>query len=207
MTLRTLVRRALDEADPPRPLLAACLVGILLTLFWPTDLVPYRVAGTESTRLMEGTDHYLRHVNTIAQVAMPLLQRDATGLVQLAGVAASTTLATHGLKYLLDPVIIDGHRLGERPSGGGNNMPSGHSSQATSALYFVCRRYGWRHAVYLLPIALLTMIARVELNAHTLSAVVSGALLGLLMAALFTGRRRRSAAPPAPAAAAGGNAA
>lgn len=192
MKLSALFRQALAGTDPPRTLVVACLAGIVLTLFWPTDLAPYRAIGTESTRLMEGTDHYLRHVNTAAEIALPLLKRDAVGLAQLACVATSTTLGTHVLKSVLDPVTINGRRLGERPSGGRNNVPSGHSSQAASAFYFVCRRYGWRHAVYLLPIALLTMIARVELNAHTLSAVVSGALLGLLLAALFTGRR----APP-----------
>lgn len=202
MTLRALARQALAEADPPRPLVVACLIGILLTALWPTNLAPYRSIGAESTRMTEGTDHYLRHVNTVAQIALPLLHRDAVGVMQLAFVATATTLGTHGLKYLLDPVTISGRRLGERPSGGGNNVPSGHSSLATSALYFVCRRYGWRHALYLLPVALLTMAARVELNAHTLSAVVAGALLGLLMAALFTGRRPGltppRAAPAAP---------
>jgi lipid A 1-phosphatase len=65
-------------------------------------------------------------------------------------------------------------------------MPSGHSSMASCATYFVCRRYGLWHALYLLPILLLTMYARVALNDHTVSAVIVGALVGFVTAALFT---------------------
>jgi membrane-associated phospholipid phosphatase len=36
---------------------------------------------------------------------------------------------------------------------------------------------------------LLTMLTRVELDAHTWSAVIAGALLGILSAAIFTGQR------------------
>nr|WP_284702424.1 phosphatase PAP2 family protein [Herbaspirillum aquaticum] len=65
-------------------------------------------------------------------------------------------------------------------------MPSGHSSMASSAMYFVGRRYGWWHLIYMLPILLMTMFARVALDAHTISAVLAGALAGIVGAALFT---------------------
>ena len=87
-------------------------------------------------------------------------------------------------------VVVLGVRLGERPHGGRHNMPSGHASLASSAVYFVGRRYGWWHLLYLVPVLLLTMFARVELDAHTGSAVIAGALIGIFSAALFTGKYR-----------------
>lgn len=197
MKLQALARQAYAEAAPKRLFLMACVIGIILSALWPTDLASYRAAGQEKTTLVLRTDHYLRFTNTIAQVAIPVFERDPVGMMQLAFVGASATLATHGLKYLLDPVTVWGTRLGERPSGSGHNMPSGHSSMASCALYFVCRRYGWHHALYMLPITLLTMFARVELNAHTVSAVIAGALVGILMAAIFTSRRMAPGKHPA----------
>lgn len=190
MSLRALAKRAYVEADPQRPFLLLCVLGIILSILWPTNLSSYRATGPEKTSLVLRTDHYLRFTNTIAQVAIPVFERDPVGMMQLLYVGLSATVATHGLKYLLDPVTVWGTRLGERPSGGRHNMPSGHSSMASCALYFVCRRYGWRHALYMLPITFLTMFARVELNAHTVSAVIAGALVGLLMSAIFTSRRQ-----------------
>lgn len=49
-----------------------------------------------------------------------------------------------------------------------------------------------KHALYFLPILLLTMHARVALNDHTVSAVIVGALLGFMMAAIFTSGRTDS---------------
>lgn len=190
MSLQTLAKQAYAEIELPRPFLLLCVMGIILSILWPTDLPSYRAVGPEPTPLVLDADHYLRFTNTVAQIAIPILERDPVGMMQLLYVGLSVTAATHGLKHLLDPVIVWGNRLGERPSGGRHNMPSGHSSMASCALYFVCRRYGWRHALYLLPITLLTMVARVELNAHTVSAVIAGALVGLLMSAVFTGKRR-----------------
>lgn len=189
MSLRTLAKQAYAEIEPPHFFLLVCVIGIILSILWPTDLPSYRAIGPERTPLVLDTDRYLRFTNTAAQIAIPILERDPVGMMQLLYVGVSATVATHGLKSLLDPVTVWGNRLGERPSGGPHNMPSGHSSMASCALYFVCRRYGWRHALYLLPITLLTMFARVELNAHTVSAVIAGALVGLLMAAIFTGKR------------------
>lgn len=191
MSLRTLTRQAYAEAEPPHPLLLlVCVMGIILSILWPTDLASYRAIGSEKTPLVLVTENHLRFINTIVQIALPILNRDPVGAMQLLYVGVSTTIATHGLKYILDPVTVWDSQLGERPSGGRQNMPSGHSSMASCALYFVCRRYGWRHALYMLPITLLTMFARVELNAHTVSAVIAGALVGLLMTAIFTGKRR-----------------
>jgi lipid A 1-phosphatase len=69
-------------------------------------------------------------------------------------------------------------------------MPSGHSSMASCAVYFVGRRYSIWLAIPLAIIMLLTMYARVMLNQHTISAVIAGALIGFLATAMFTSPRR-----------------
>lgn len=173
----------------PYKFIIACLVGILLVAFYPSDLASYRTGNKQPLPgWVELTDSQLRFINTIAQIGLPILLQDREGMVQLIALAVTTTIATHGSKYLINDVSISGTRLGERPysPASNNNMPSGHSSMASCAAYFVARRYGWRHLIYLLPIMLMTMSARVMLDAHTISAVIAGCLIGLLCAAWWT---------------------
>lgn len=183
-------KRAWIEAQKPKRFIVACAIGVILSGLFPSDVQSYRTGDVPGERSIANiADKYLRFANTMAQVALPLLMRDPVGMAQAVYVGAGTTLATHGLKRLVDKWEIAGTRLGERPSGGQPNVPSGHSSMASCAAYFVSRRYGLVHLIYLLPILLLAMYARVALDAHTVSAAIAGALLGLLMAALFTSRR------------------
>jgi lipid A 1-phosphatase len=173
----------------PMKFIAACLIGILFCALYPTDLASYRTGDKPPLPAwVEVTDTQLRFINTIAQIGLPLLMQDKAGMIQLAYVAVTTTIATHGLKWILDDVAIAGTRLGERPYSpdSRHNMPSGHSSMASCAAYFVARRYGLWHALYLIPIMLLTMSARVMLDAHTISAVLTGCLIGLICAAWWT---------------------
>jgi membrane-associated phospholipid phosphatase len=187
-------KRAYTEVRKPRRFIGACLIGIALCVAFPTDYGSYPPADTGQG--VYALDHYVRFVNTAAQVALPLLLADKIGMVQLVYVGISTTLATHGLKRIVDRWQFWDARVGQRPSGPGSryNMPSGHSSMASCAAYFVGRRYSWWHLLYLIPILLLTMYARVALDAHTVAAVIAGALIGLAMAAIFTSRRQVPAA-------------
>lgn len=190
--MRKLMEQAYTQVQRPRLFIIACIIGIMLMLPYPTDLQSYHAHPSNGdTRLVQVTEKYLRFTNTAVQIALPILLKDKIGIVQLVYIGISTTIATHGLKRLLDKAEIQNTRLGERPSrpNSHQNMPSGHSSMASCAAYFVCRRYGLVHALYLIPILLLTMYARVELNDHTVSAVIVGALVGLLMAAMFTSHR------------------
>ena len=186
----TLAKEAYAQVERPWRFILGCALGIVLCLLYPTDLQGYGTASESD--LAHVSYHNLRFINTAAQVAFPLLLGDKIGMVQLVYVGVSTTLATHGLKRLLNNSVVWGARLGERPSGinSQHNMPSGHSSMASCAAYFVCRRYQWLHALYLIPILLLTMYSRVELNNHTITAVIAGALVGFLMAAIFTSHRK-----------------
>lgn len=174
--------------------IAACAISLLVCVFYPSDLTGYReTLNNERPFWVEPTETKLRFVNTIAQVAMPLLLRDKEGMVQLLAIAVTATVATQGLKRVVNDVEVGGTRLGERPYApdSRHNMPSGHSSMSSCAVYFVARRYGWRHLFYLVPILLLTMGARLMLDAHTLSAVLAGCLIGFICAAWFTSPYRK----------------
>jgi lipid A 1-phosphatase len=177
--------------DRPTRLIAWLVVGIALTAVYPSDLGSYPPADqVQPAALVVAVDHYGRFVDTALQVALPLILGDSVGVGQLACVAVAATLATHGLKWFLNDKVVLGTRLGERPSNSHSkhNMPSGHSSMASCAVYFVCRRYGLRLAWVMVPVMLLTMYARFALEAHTVSAVLCGALIGILAAVLFTSR-------------------
>lgn len=138
----------------------------------------------------------LRHVNTVAAIALPLLNRDLVGLAQLTVITVVGTAATHIPKRLLNDWVIAGTRLGQRPQNtdSHHNVPSGHSSLASAAAWFVCRRYGWRWAWLVLPITAATMWARVMLDAHTLSAVLAGLFVGVAVALFFVTPRVRAGA-------------
>jgi lipid A 1-phosphatase len=191
--MRALLLQAYRQVSRPRRFIYACVIGIILVPLIPTDLHSYHTRYTaDEMTVAIITDHYVHNVSTIVQFALPILLRDKIGIVQCVYVAISNAAATQGLKYVVDNWIVEGTRLGERPRGIDSqfNMPSGHCSMASSAAYFLTRRYGILHALYLVPILLLTMYARVALNAHTITAVVTGALLGLLIAAVFTSERQ-----------------
>ena len=198
--IRALAKQAWQEVERPRLFMLLCVVGIVAMIVFPSDLESYRTGPPDRSLPVVATDKYLRFVNTAAQAALPFLMRDPVGIMQDVYVAVGTTVATHGLKRLLDQWTIWDARLGERPGNvkSQHNMPSGHSSMASCAVYFVPRRYGWWHLLYLIPIMLLTMYARVQLEAHTIPAVIAGMLVGLLVAALFTGRRKAPAAGAPP---------
>lgn len=185
-----------DYLPKQRPMgfIAACIVGIVVSVFYPSDLASYREnLGAERPTWVEPTENGLRFVNTVAQIGLPLLLRDKEGLVQLLYVGISTTIATQGLKRIVNDVEVGGTRIGERPysPGSRHNMPSGHTTMSSCAVYFVARRYGWRHLLYLVPILLLTMAARLMLDAHTLSALLAGCLIGFACAAWYTSPYRK----------------
>ena len=171
----------------------ACALGIVASIVFPSDPHAGR-AAMANPELARVTDDYLRFGGTLAQFALPVVLRDPVGLVQAGYVGLATLATTHGMKWLLDRRRFRGIELGHRPQGGPlsrHNFPSGHASMAASATYFVMRRYGWAHAIYVVPLLLLTLYARVALDAHTTSAVLAAAFVGLLTAAAFTSARRR----------------
>jgi membrane-associated phospholipid phosphatase len=191
MTNRSIFRTAYAEVRRPVALIVFLVIGIVLSAAYPSKLASYPVlpAGAEVPIEVTLTENYVRFVPTAVQVALPVVLGDKVGLVQLLYVAVSTTIVTHGLKHFLDDRWVMDTRLGQRPNGGSINMPSGHSSMVSCAVYFVGRRYSIWLGLLLSIIAALTMYARVMLNAHTVSAVIAGALVGCLTTACFTARR------------------
>lgn len=78
-----------------------------------------------------------------------------------------------------------------------NAFPSGHTASSTAffAALFLARR---RLSLALLPIPLVIAASRIYLNAHHLSDVVAGAIVGILSALLvwkFISRRVKEATP------------
>lgn len=193
----------------PRTLLSTLfwllgVVSFLASTFYPTDLASY--ANGEGVSRAPATAHfterYARYINPALQVALPVLLRDRVGMIELVKVAIATTVGTQVLKHALNNVHVMGTRLGQRPTpypgrptrdfaNDNFNMPSGHSSMASCGAYFVSRRYGWKWALIVFPIMMLTMFARFSLDKHTISAVLSGTLLGILATALFTTSYRK----------------
>ena len=170
----------------------------LACALYPSDHAldyPQPRGGQDDPRVVLVEDT-LRHINTVAAAALPLIKRDLVGLAQLTVVTVVGTAATHIPKRLLNDWVVGGTRLGQRPQDldSRHNMPSGHSSLASAAAWFVCRRYGWRWAWLLLPITAATMWARVMLDAHTVSAVLAGLFVGVAVALFFVTPRPRAGA-------------
>jgi len=191
MNDRSIFYRAYAEVRRPVALIVFLLVGIVLSAAYPSKLASYPVLPSGASVPVEVTvtENYVRFVPTAVQIALPIVLGDKVGLVQLLYVGVSTTVLTHGLKHLLDKRWVDHTRLGQRPNGGSINMPSGHSSMASCAVYFIGRRYSLWLGLLLSIIVALTMYARVMLNAHTISAVIAGALIGCLTTAWFTSQK------------------
>jgi lipid A 1-phosphatase len=184
--MANLFKRAYVDVHVPKMFMIVLALMLALTTVYPTDLQYVREIKKDDGIFVYSLENGVRYINTAAQIIIPIVLLDKIGIVQAAYVGIATTITTHSLKYVFDYVSVFGTRLGERPSGSNKNMPSGHSSMASSAMYFVCKRYGWKHAFYLVPITLLTMYARIMLHAHTLSAVLAGCMVGILVAEFFT---------------------
>ena len=157
---------------------------------YPSDLEnDYAVSrGGHEMPFVVATESYGRHINTVLPFALALILKDKEGLKQLGFITVAGILASHGPKRLLNDVEIMGTRLGQRPSSptSKHNTPSGHSTLAGACAYFIMRRYSKWLGLILIPVLLATMYARVMLDKHTVSATISGAATGLLVAGLFS---------------------
>jgi lipid A 1-phosphatase len=118
---------------------------------------------------------------------MPYLS-NKEGIKQIFMVSAATFVTTQVLKTGLNNVRIGDKKLGDRPDGGGNNFPSGHTSSAFSAAWYIKKRYGLKNAAIPLIGAAFTAYSRVHSKKHDVAAVVGGALLGIAVAEVFTGK-------------------
>jgi membrane-associated phospholipid phosphatase len=162
--------------------------------FYPSDISWYRARQKDKSPHVIIIENGLRYVPTVLQFAVPILFADKIGLIQATYVAVGTTITTQGLKRIMNNWSSYTIRLGERPFDEGSrfNMPSGHTTMAASAVFFLLFRYGIWHLSYSMPLLILTMYARIMLKAHTLSAVFAGSVLAFLIASLLTSRFAKS---------------
>ncbi|GMB96018.1 lipid A 1-phosphatase LpxE [Helicobacter sp. NHP22-001] len=183
MRLKTLCLNSLPKSLPIKS------IALFFLFFLVGVLTPFpKIAKQPQVpTAFSVTEHYARFIPTIASFALPLAKRDIVGLVQIIHVSIATTIATHALKWGLNNVVLFGRRLGERPNGSNKNMPSGHSSMVACALGFLVRRYGWVW-LWFLPLAFMTMGARIYLNAHTIGALIAGFSVGILCVLFLTSR-------------------
>ncbi len=165
------------------------MLALLAATVFPTDLEKNYATprGGHQDSLVMGVETYARHLNSIVPLAMVLLFRDVSGLKQLAAVSLAGVVLTHGPKRALNDVEVMGTRLGQRPGSANSkhNMPSGHSALASVGAFFAVRRYSPWLGIVVWPVLLLTMYARVMLDAHTVSATIAGAITGALVVAIF----------------------
>lgn len=166
---------------------------IVSTAIYPSDMEQdYAIhRGGENSFVVMATEEYARHLNSLLPLAAIVALRDWNGLKQMAFVTVAGIAASHGPKRLLNDVTVKGTRLGQRPRSpdSQHNMPSGHSTLASAGGYFLIRRYSLWFSLIAVPIMLLTMYARVMIDAHTISATIAGAMTGILVTALFTTKR------------------
>ena len=166
------------------------VVIILAATVYPSDMEnDYAVSkGGYERPVVVAFEDYGRHINTLLPFVLALVLKDKEGWKQLGMITVVGILASHGPKGLLNYVEIMGTRLGQRPNSTSSkhNMPSGHSTLAGACAYFVMRRYSIWFGAIVIPVLLFTMYARVMLDKHTVSATISGATTGLLVAALFS---------------------
>ncbi|WP_052249468.1 phosphatase PAP2 family protein [Tateyamaria sp. ANG-S1] len=166
---------------------AAALVLLVGATLYPSDMDGHYAQSKngEDSRVVTSVEAYGRHINTLIPIGTALVLRDIKGLAQIGAVLFAGTAATHIPKRLLNDVEINGTRLGQRPNGGQHNMPSGHSALASAGAWIAVRRYLKLFGVIVWPVLFLTMYARYMLDAHTVSATIAGAIIGILVADLF----------------------
>ncbi|WP_147112666.1 phosphatase PAP2 family protein [Tateyamaria sp. syn59] len=180
--------RSFKKLSLRQSLWAAALVLLVGATLYPSDMDGHYAQSRngQDSRVVTSVEAYGRHVNTLIPVGTALVLRDIRGLGQIAAVMVAGTAATHVPKRLLNDIEIGGTRLGQRPNGGQHNMPSGHSALASAGAWIAVQRYLKLFGMIVWPILFLTMYARYMLDAHTISATIAGAIIGILVADLFT---------------------
>lgn len=201
MSPKEILFNSFKKLKVPKLAVLLAILFFVVVAYFPVDNEFYSTPREpDSGKFEYFTEHYMRYSNTILGFAVPLLARDPVGLVQVTMVTGSSVATTYSLKKLLNnQTTIDGsRRLGERPRKEKNsfNMPSGHSNMASIGLFFVARRYGFKSLAMKLTIAFMvfvliaTMYTRVMLDAHTITATIAGATVGLISALLFSSPKK-----------------
>ena len=108
---------------------------------------------------------------------MTFQKDDPEGRTQFYKSAATTFVVTHGLKRSIDA---------ERPDGGSQSFPSGHTSAAFQGAGFIHARYGIETAWPAYVAATFVAYSRVDSDRHYTRDVIAGAALGVASSFYFT---------------------
>lgn len=209
MSIKEYYKKSWQVLSKPKAYIYGLLALFFIVAYAPVDNDFYKEKRLPLCGDFEFfTENYLRFSSTAMQIAAPILMRDPVGIAQSINASIATTLMTHSFKRLFNQqrTIDNGRRLGERPrsSNSKHNMPSGHSSMASLALFYIVRRYGTASnrlkiaAVYMAAVLLCTMYTRVMLDDHTVPATLAGALVGFICAFVFTSPKAQDDAPASP---------
>lgn len=126
----------------------------------------------------------LRDLGDILQYALPWAALAATALVQANQVNAwrwlyigiTTVVLTSIFKYLFNFTPY-----GERPDGGDEAMPSGHTSSAFMGAAFFHFEFGITSALIPYLLAAVTGYSRIYAKRHWPRDVIAGAMLGIMV--------------------------
>jgi membrane-associated phospholipid phosphatase len=147
------------------------------------------LAGARAT-----PDDAVERLGDIGSIVLPAsglvaaaAHKDGKGALQLAE-AYGTTMA---IVYVLKPVIDR-----QRPDGGGQSFPSGHSASAFAGAAFLQRRYGWSYGVPAYAVATFVAYSRVESKRHWTSDVIAGGAIGIATNLVFTHKWSRVVVQP-----------
>lgn len=117
---------------------------------------------------------------------------DKTGLKQnLVSQITNLTLTTL-LKLGFNELKLLNYDLGRRPDGTRYNVPSGHTSVVFTTSFHIQKRYGFKLALPFFILSIFTAYSRMYSNKHDLTAVVSGALLGMSSSYFFNTRHKQT---------------
>lgn len=134
-------------------------------------------------------------LGSIGAIALPAsglltaaLHKDKRGALQLAKAYG----ATMAVVYVLKPIVDR-----QRPDGGSESFPSGHSASAFAGAAFLQRRYGWSYGVPAYAVATFVAWSRVESKRHWTSDVIAGGAMGIASNLVFTHRLSKLTVQPA----------
>jgi membrane-associated phospholipid phosphatase len=136
----------------------------------------------------------VQKLGDIGSVALPVsgllvaaAQRDGQGTLQLVEAYG----AAMAVVYILKPTIDR-----QRPDGGRQSFPSGHSASAFAGAAFLQRRYGWSYGAPAYAVAAFVAWSRVESKRHWTTDVIAGGAIGIAGNLVFTHRKARVAVLP-----------
>lgn len=159
-------------------ILSALCTGISL------HMLNDRASGNQPKPLVKSVEHtgdVLHIALPVAAVAQCVLAADPVGLYQVSSVMAYSTICTWV------PKILFNH---ERPNGGRNSMPSGHTSLSFAVVFTVILRYGLTMASMTSFIcALFVALSRTYSEWHHTMDISVGFLVGLACA-LYVVKKR-----------------